>query len=124
MLRQTPASPAVRLRAQTGRMGRRNAAIQSGAASVMVPVLRQEIFTKLKSGKWRKKINLRGTANFEECVDAALTHLIEPAFDNYAQKIFESNDASMKALEKIIDDIPEDPSRKDSMRRRRPTSSK
>ena len=75
----------------------------------MGPALRQEIFTKLKSGKWRKKTNLRGTASFEECVDAAITHLIEPAFDNYAQQIFASNDASMTALEKIIEDIPEDP---------------
>ena len=34
MLRQTPTSPAVRLRAQTDRMGRRNADIRSGAASI------------------------------------------------------------------------------------------
>ena len=59
--------------------------------------------------KWRNKRNLSSTASFEECVGAATTHLVEPAFDDYVQKIFASNNASTKAIEKIIDDIPEDP---------------
>ena len=74
VLRQTPTSPAVRLRAQTARMGRRNARIRSGATSVMGPALRQEIHAKLKSKKWRQAQNPQGKANLEECVDAALTH--------------------------------------------------
>ena len=77
----------------------------------MGPALRQEIYTNLKSMnlKWRNKRNLSGTASFEECVDAVITHLVEPAFDDYVQKIFASNNASTKAIEKIIDDIHEDP---------------
>ena len=59
--------------------------------------------------KWRNKRNLSGTASFEECIDVAITHHLEPAFDDYAKKIIASNNASTKAIEKIIDDIPEDP---------------
>ena len=89
MLRQSPTSPVVRLhmRAQTDRMGRRIASIQSGATSVMGPALRQEIYTKLKSMKWRNKNNLSGTASFEECIDAAITHHLEPAVEDYVNKI-------------------------------------
>ena len=107
MLRQTPTSPAARLRAQTHRMGQRIASIQSGATSVMGPAIRQEVFTNTKSKKWRKKHNLSANATFEECVDAA--HHLEPAVEGYVKKIVSSNNASMKALDKIIDDIPEDP---------------
>ena len=47
MLRQTQTSPAVRLRAQASRMGKRTATTQSGAASAMGPAIRQEIYTNL-----------------------------------------------------------------------------
>ena len=71
--------------------------------------LRQEIHANLKSKKWRMAQNLQGKENLEECVDAALTHVVEPALDDYVRKVYASNDASRKALEKIIGDIPEDP---------------
>ena len=109
MLRQTPTSPAAHLRAQTHRMGQRIGSIQSGAASVMGPAVRQEIFTNLKSKKWRKKHNLDANATFEELVEAAIEHHLEPAVEDYMKKIVSSNNASRKALDKIIDDIPEDP---------------
>ena len=102
-------SPTVRLNAPTDRMMRRNASIWSGAKSVMGPALRQEIYTTLKSMKWRNKRNLSGTESFEECIDVAITHHLELAFDDYVKKIVSSNNASTKAIEKIIDDIPEDP---------------
>ena len=75
MLRQTPtSSPVVRLRAQTDRMGRRIANIRSGATSVMGPAIRQEVYTSLKSMRWRKKHNLKADASFEECIEAAITY--------------------------------------------------
>ena len=49
--------------------------------------------------------NLQGKANLEECIEAAATPFIEPAFHTYVGEIF----ASTTTLEKIIDDIPEDP---------------
>ena len=110
MLRQTPtSSPVVRLRAQTDRMGRRIANIRSGATSVMGPAIRQEVYTNLTSMKWRRKHDLSADASFEECIEAAITHHIEPAVEDYVKKIVSSSDSTRKALEKIIDDIPEDP---------------
>ena len=55
--------------------------------------------------RWRKKHNLKADASFEECIEAAITYHLEPA----VEKIVSSNDSAKKALEKIIDDIPEDP---------------
>ena len=112
MIRQTPTSPAARLRAQTRRLGERMAIAVSGAASVMGSAKRQEIMTTLKSSKWRRKHNLDLKASFEECVHAAIDHHLEPAFEDYVKKIFASNRAAIKALDKIIDDIPEDPTMK------------
>ena len=42
-------------------------------------------------------------------MDAAITHHLEPAVEDYVKKIAPSNNPSMKAIEKIIDGIPEDP---------------
>ena len=82
----------------------------------MGPAVRQEILTTLalKSSKWRKKHNLAAdaSASFEECANAAIDYHLEPAFEDYATKIVSSNNASRKALDKIIDDIPEDPTTK------------
>ena len=111
MLRNTPTSPAAaaRLRAQTRRMGQRTAIAMSGAASVMGPAKRHEILTTLKSSKWRKKHHLKNDATFAECVIAALDYHVEPAIENFVKKLVSSNNALIKALDKIIDDIPEDP---------------
>ena len=78
----------------------------------MGPAVRQEILTTLKSSKWRKKQNLAANASFEECVNAPIDYHLEPAVENYIKKIVSSNNASRKALDKIIDDIPEDPTTK------------
>ena len=112
MLRNTPTSPAARLRAQTRRLGERMAIAVSGAASVMGSAKRQEIMTTLKSSKWRRKHSLDLKASFEERVHAAIDHHLEPAFEDYVKKIIASNRAAIKALDKIIDDIPEDPTMK------------
>ena len=55
---------------------------------------------------------MKNDASFEECVTATLDHHVEPAFENFVKKIVSSNNAVMKALDKIIDDIPEDPTSK------------
>ena len=59
--------------------------------------------------KWRKRHNLGADASLEECIDAAIQHHLEPAVEEYVKKIVSSNNASVKALDKIIDEIPEDP---------------
>ena len=78
----------------------------------MGPAKRLEILTTLKSSKWRKKHNISGKATFEECVNALIDYHLEPAFEDYVKKIASSNNATIKALDKIIDDIPEDPTTK------------
>ena len=78
----------------------------------MGPAIRQEAFTNLRSMKRRKKKGLSADASFEECINAAIEHHLEPAVEEYAKKIVSSNNASRKALDKIIDDIPEDPTTK------------
>ena len=55
---------------------------------------------------------MKNDASFEECVTATLDHHVEPAFEDFVKKIVASNNAVMKALDKIIDDIPEDPTSK------------
>ena len=112
MLRTTQTSPTARLRAQTCRLGEGTAIALSGATSVMGPAKRLEILTTLKSSKWRKKHNISGKATFEECVNALIDYHLEPAFEDYVKKIVSSNNATRKALDKIIDDIPEDPTTK------------
>ena len=87
MLRQTQTSPAVRLRAQASRMGKRTATTQSGAASAMGPAIRQEIYTNLKSTKLRNTRNLGATASFAECIDAAIERHIEPAVEDAVRRI-------------------------------------
>ena len=111
MLR-TSTSPAARLRAQVRRLEKRTAIAITGAASVMGPAKRHEVLTTLKSSKWRRRQHLKNDASFEECVTAALDHHVEPAFENFVKKIVSSNNAVMKAIDKIIDDIPEDPTSK------------
>ena len=78
----------------------------------MGPAKRHGILTALKSSKWRKKHHLSGKATFEECVNAVIDYHLEPAFEGYVKKIVSLNNASRKALDKIIDDIPEDPTTK------------
>ena len=78
----------------------------------MGPAIRQVILTTLKSSKWRKRHHLSGKATFEECVNAAIDYHVEPAFEDYVKKIVSSNNALRKAMDKIIDDIPEDPTTK------------
>ena len=78
----------------------------------MGPAIRLEILTILKSSKWRKKHRISGKATFEECVNALIDYHLEPAFEDYVKKITSSNNATIKALDKIIDDIPEDPTTK------------
>ena len=109
MLRQATTSPDSRLRAQTDRMGRCNATARSGATSVMGPAIHREVYTSLKSMRWRKKHNLKADASFEECIEAAITYHLKLAVEDYVRKIVSSNDSARKALEKTIDDIPEDP---------------
>ena len=75
----------------------------------MGPAIRRGAFTNLKSMTWRRKHDLSADASFEECIEAAITHHLEPAAGDYAQKIVSSSDPTRKALEKIIDNIPEDP---------------
>ena len=112
MLRKTTTSPAARLRAQVRRMGQRTAIAMTGVASVMGPAKRHEILTTLKSSKWRRRHHLKNDASFTECVTAALDYHVEPAIENFVKKIVSSNNALIKALDKIIDDIPEDPTSK------------
>ena len=82
---------------------------QSGATSAMGPAIGQEAFAKHTTSRWRKKHSLSATASFEECVEAAIEHCLEPAVEEFVQKIVSSTNASRKALDKIIDDISEDP---------------
>ena len=84
----------------------------------MGPAVRQEILTTLKSSKWRKKHNLaiNASASFEECANALIDCHLEPAVENYIKKPVSSNNASRKALDKIIDGIPEDPTTKKARR--------
>ena len=106
MLLKATSSHGARLRAD--RMGRRSATIRPVLTSVMGSDLRQEICAKPKSGNWRRKNNLCTDVSFEEWIDAALA-MVEPVVDGYTRKIFENNDASRKAIEKIIEEIPKDP---------------
>ena len=112
MLRKTTTSPAARLRAQVRRMGQRTAIAMSGVASVMGPAKRHEIMTTLKSSKWRRRHHLKNDASFTECTIAALDYHVEPAIEKFVKKIVSSNNALIKALDKIIDDIPEEPTSK------------
>ena len=84
----------------------------SGDTSVMGPAKRAEILTTHKSSKWRKKHNISGKAAFEKCVKALIDYHLEPAFEDYVKKIVSSNNALRNELDKIIDDIPEDPTLK------------
>jgi uncharacterized membrane protein YgcG len=84
----------------------------TGIASVMGLAKRHEIWTTLKSSKWRRRHHMKNDASFEECVTAALDYHVEPAYENFVKKILSSNNALMKAMDKIIDDIPEDPTSK------------
>ena len=106
---KTPPAPSACVRRRTAWEDAALPSSQAPQVLYMGPALRQGIFTKIKSGKWRKKNNLSATVSFEECVGAALTHLVEPAVDGYAHEIFESSGASKKASEKTIGDIPEGP---------------
>ena len=78
----------------------------------MGPAKRHEIMTTFKSKKWRRRNHLKSDASFEECVTAILDYHVEPAFEDFVKKIVASNNAVMKAIDKIIDDIPEDPTSK------------
>ena len=78
----------------------------------MGPAKRQEIMTTLKSSKWRRRHHMKHDASFEECVLAALDYHVEPAYENFVKRIVSTNNALIKALDKIIDDIPEDPTSK------------
>ena len=82
MLRQTQTSPAARLRAQTQRMAVRNGSIYSQALQVLWARLYARNYSQTsRSMKWRKKKGISATASFEECIDAAIEHHLEPAVE-------------------------------------------